>query len=156
MFCGIDDTCDGGGNCKAGSTLNFFVTLLIISSALSPCDGNPVCNNTCNEQARTCSSPQGIHFNQIISHFLGIQCDDGLHCTIIDACDGQGQCVGTQSPCPDPSENPCRGNSCINQTFSSSINFDHTDAHPLLACQETNTSFACIAPAGTPCQGTLT
>lgn len=71
VFCDGTDTCSGGScNQHTGN----------------PCSTGPECNNTCNETAHNCLTPQGTACT-----------DDGKLCTN-DICDGSGHC--THPPVP--------------------------------------------------------
>jgi hypothetical protein len=78
LFCTTTDTCREGGVC-AGSG--------------SPCpspDGDSNCSESCDEETQLCVAPD----------LAGSPCSDGLFCTAIDQCDGNGQCTGKGDPCP--------------------------------------------------------
>jgi cysteine-rich repeat protein len=105
--CTIGDTCDGSGQCLAGSNAPDGTACddgLFCNGADQcdnsgqcsvhagdPCVGGAECNQTCNEDADNCFDP------------VDTPCgDDGLVCTG-DACDGAGSCAHTSLPpatCP--------------------------------------------------------
>jgi cysteine-rich repeat protein len=68
QFCNGAETCDAVGNCTSHSG--------------DPCTSGLECNNTCNETADDCLTPNGT------------PCDDGSTCTISDTC-SSGLCSGT-------------------------------------------------------------
>jgi len=76
VFCNGADTCDGSGGCSM--------------HAGDPCLAGDDCNDTCNETARNCFSPDATACP-----------DDGNSCTG-DQCDGAGSCTHPFSPAGAP------------------------------------------------------
>ena len=98
LFCNGTDTCAGGVCTHSGD----------------PCSSGPECADTCDESFDTCNLPSGdacaddgnpctddecdglgvcVHPDNAAS------CDDGLFCTVVDACVG-GVCTGSGDMCP--------------------------------------------------------
>ena len=97
QFCRTNDVCTENGVCRGTLTE-------------SPC--TDVCRATCNELTDSCDpSPAGVSC-----------ADDGLYCNGTEACDGNGICASSGSPCP---ETDCKH------------------------CQESTDT--CVDPAGTVC-----
>ena len=84
--------CNDGLYCTGSETCTIGVCG---SSTGDPCtgpDGDGDCAESCDETADNCTGPDT----------MGSSCDDGLFCTVTDACDATGSCVGAGSPCPGP------------------------------------------------------
>jgi hypothetical protein len=132
-----DDACDGAGTCAhppntAPCDDGLFCTGADTCSggactghAGDPCAGGPECNDVCNEAADTCAVAAGTgctddgngctddrcdgagactHPNNTAP------CDDGLFCTVNDACSG-GSCQGAVRDCS-TSGDQCRTGTC--------------------------------------------
>jgi cysteine-rich repeat protein len=83
LFCTGAETCDVNGQC---------------ASAGDPCTGGSQCNDTCNDTADDCVSPDGTG------------CDDADECTATDVCTA-GVCGGGTT-CGDGTEQPTCGEVC--------------------------------------------
>jgi len=96
--CNDGDFCTVGESCSAGTCSG--------GQARNCADGNPCTIDGCDSQAGTCT------------HVVagdGTSCDDGLYCTVNDACWG-GVCGGTARDCDDG--NPCTLDSCDDSSAS--------------------------------------
>ena len=93
VFCTIDDICVDG-TCTGG--------------APNPCGDDDVCTtDACNETEDTCTHGAAAD---------GIECDDGLFCTVDDAC-AAGVCTGGgPNACSD--DNTCTTDECMEQNDS--------------------------------------
>lgn len=97
LFCTVGDYCNGTGSCIGGGP--------------SACDGSAVKNgcaqSVCDETAKAC-----------VSKFSdkATACDDGLFCTINDACDGQGNCVSGGANTCGGAMKTCKQNFCDEAT----------------------------------------
>ena len=83
LFCTANDTCSNG-SCTGSD---------------DPCDGGGQCQDTCNENTDSCTSPAGTG------------CDDGNRCTLLDTCDASGGCEGTPVDCS-PLNDACNSAVC--------------------------------------------
>lgn len=84
-------------------------------SAVIPCDGGVGCGQTCPgcTIGGECVASGTLHAINVClicdpvqhasdwSPLVGASCDDGLFCTVDDACDGAGTCTGTARVCED-------------------------------------------------------
>jgi hypothetical protein len=89
MFCTVDDACDSFGTC--------YGTQRDCASEATQC----TTSFGCDEIADTCLTTPDT---------AGTFCDDGLFCTVNDACDGLGACAGTARDCSSAPE--CQVGSC--------------------------------------------
>jgi MYXO-CTERM domain-containing protein len=96
LFCTVNDSCDGSGNCVAGDPRD-------CSAALTQCFRSTFCD----ESRRTCDA--------IDPRPSGTLCDDGNACTESDECNGSGRCVGTQKDCSNL-DGPCTLGTCDSVT----------------------------------------
>ena len=138
--------CDDGSFCNGTETCT---TGVCGSSTGDPCtgpDGDGDCAESCDETADNCTGPD----------ITGSSCDDGLFCTVTDACNAAGVCVGTGNPCPGP-------NGDINCVESCDEVFDNCAGNDVsgspcndgLYCTATDTcngSGSCVG-MGDPCPG---
>jgi hypothetical protein len=91
--CATQLECQPGGACLCG---------------VKNCDdGNPCTLGTFEQSAEDCVYPYAPS---------GIQCDDGVLCTLNDQCDGKGSCSGTIKDCDDG--NPCTTDTCLSSDAS--------------------------------------
>lgn len=77
LFCTATDTCNAAGTCVG---------------TVNPCtgaDGDADCSESCDETANACTGNDPS----------GSPCNDGQYCTQSDACNANGMCVGSGSPC---------------------------------------------------------
>ena len=87
LFCTVTDTCNNG----------------VCGGAGNPCtvnvgDLDSDCSESCNEGTNNCTS----------NDLNGSTCSDGLFCTLDDACNNAGVCVGSGTPCVlNPSNSDC-------------------------------------------------
>jgi hypothetical protein len=63
-----------------------------------PCVNNLFCNNTCNEDANNCFTPNGT-----------LCADDNIFCNGVEVCNGTGYCASVDPPCVN---NPFCNNTC--------------------------------------------
>ena len=83
LFCTVGEQCDTSGACIGAPV---------------PCESSSVCvAATCVEAIKAC-----VNSNLDSSHV----CDDGLYCTVNDACDGKGGCAGG-------TPRTCTGGTCV-------------------------------------------
>lgn len=87
---------------------------------------------------------------------LGLACDDGSFCTLVDACDGQGACVGVGDPCPAPDGDGDCSESCDETTDACTADdAAGTTCDDGLFCTQTdrcNGAGSCLG-ADDPCPG---
>ncbi|MCS6797246.1 MAG: hypothetical protein NZ898_01730 [Myxococcota bacterium] len=115
LFCTVADACDGSGSCSgrprdcadgiactadmcdegadrcASTLLGGFC--LIGGSCVAAGSGDP--SNAC----RICDPARST--SGYVPRPAGSACDDGQFCTVMDACDGSGNCTGTSRDCSD-------------------------------------------------------
>ncbi len=98
-----DTPCDDGSECSAGDRC--------VSGTCTPamglsCDDDNSCTaNDCDVASGCLNTPLAT----------ATPCNDGDACTVMDACDGSGKCVGaTALDCDD--SNPCTSNACDSAT----------------------------------------
>ncbi len=138
--------CDDGSFCNGTETCT---TGVCGSSTGYPCtgpDGDGDCAESCDETADDCTGPDTT----------GSSCDDGLFCTVTDACDSAGSCVGTGNPCPGPDGDINCVESC-DEAFDNCIGNDAngTPCNDGLFCTATDTcngAGSCVG-MGDPCPG---
>ena len=101
--CDVDDQCDDGDACTTNDTC---VDGVCLGGPPPDCNDDNVCTDD------SCDPDTGcVHLN---NHD---PCDDGDPCTLLDVCDGQGNCVGTDiSTWPCTSDVDCFGAICNQQT----------------------------------------
>jgi hypothetical protein len=143
LFCTTTDVCTGG---LCVGSVNPCVAPLLCSEALDACvecltgadcgDGNICTSDSC-DATGTC-----VHQNNTLP------CDDGLFCTLVDACAG-GLCVGSTDPC---SGLVCdeAGDRCVECLAASDCN----DGNP--CTDDVCTNNVCSNPPNTlPCEDGL-
>ncbi len=134
LFCTQTDTCTAGVCVGTGD----------------PCpgpDGDGQCNESCDEAADSCTAPDPI----------GVPCNDGLFCTLVDACNGGGVCEGVGSPCPGPDNDGNCAESCNeaadNCTANDPVSSVCDDGIFCNGADTCNGAGACSVHAGDPCPG---
>jgi len=89
--CTLNDKCDGGGKCAAGTA--------------RVCNTPP--NNQCYATTGTCSGVTDQCEYAPLANTTS--CEDGNKCTNSDRCNGSGQCIGgTATVCNSPSDTQCQ------------------------------------------------
>jgi hypothetical protein len=92
----------------------------------------------------TCDAMQGCVSTPAAE---GAPCDDGLFCTVNDACHG-GTCAGTPMQCP-PATEPCQANTCSESTQAC----ESGAAPDGTSCTGTNACLAMQTCSGGACAG---
>jgi len=95
--------CTEGSQCKTGTCLS--------SGKCSCSKVFPTCKqpaNQCKQATCDSSTKRCVARNKA----KGATCNDGMDCTVNDACDGQGQCIGTPKHGRCPSADPCTEGRC--------------------------------------------
>ena len=93
-----DDSCDPGSGCVHPPKLGEFEGKLCCEEVENCDDGNACTADACNDLWHCAFEP-----------LTGTGCDDGLFCTVDDAC-ADGLCTGADNPCSDEIE--CTVDSC--------------------------------------------
>jgi hypothetical protein len=125
---------DATGNCKADPCLN-------VTCVTPP-------NGQCYAATGTCSDGLCTYAPVV----PGTSCDDGIACTIDDACDAAHACVGTQMPCATPPNTQCwaAAGACTNGVCDYPAKETGTGCDDGDACSEGDACTAAHACAGTP------
>jgi hypothetical protein len=135
LFCTVTDTCTNG---TCGGTGN-------------PCSGNVGdndndCSESCNENTNNCTANDP---NASV-------CNDGLYCTLNDACNNAGVCVGTGNPCVlNPNNSDCSENcneATNNCTANDPVNSLCSDGLFCTGNDRCNAVGTCVGGAD-PCPG---
>jgi hypothetical protein len=133
LFCTLTDTCDAAGACTGtGDTCDDGGTCTVDSCN----EGTDRCTHTV--QSGWCYIGGVCHADGTVNPVnacqscntalstsawqpapSGTPCDDGLYCTLTDACDASGGCIGSGSPCTDTF--PCTTDQCDEGTRSCSF-----------------------------------
>ncbi|UCC31583.1 MAG: hypothetical protein JSU86_04750, partial [Phycisphaerales bacterium] len=102
-YCDVDNRCDDGDACTTNDTC---INGVCLGGSPPDCNDGDVCTDD------SCDPDTGcVHVN---NHD---PCDDGDPCTLMDVCDGQGNCVGTDiDTWPCTSDVDCFGALCNQQT----------------------------------------
>ena len=153
LVCTLDDTCDGAGNCVSGTPApagsECFAEDLCLGAGA--CDSQGACDLgaaipvSCEQESTTCASfscDPDSGGCVLSPTYAGVDCDDGDGCTLEDACDGQGACVGEAKSCDD--DVACSLDSCDSDSG------DCVNALQDEACGDDNdcTADRCDASAG--------
>jgi hypothetical protein len=133
VFCNGDDTCSNGA-CSVHDG--------------DPCvgpDGDENCAESCDETSNSCTAEDPD----------GTSCDDGLYCTVTDAC-SDGTCVGEDSPCPGADGDDDCSESCNEATDDcTAADPDASTCNDGLYCNGNDTcnQGTCSIHTGDPCPG---
>jgi hypothetical protein len=91
--CAPDDLCGSDYRCRVGRCEPAQPVL---------CETEPCARTRCDPRVGCVSEPEPN----------GAPCSDGDPCTLADACDGIGHCIGTPRSCPEQDGNPCTLPAC--------------------------------------------
>jgi hypothetical protein len=124
-------SCDDGSVCTSGETC--VEGVCTPAEELDCDDGNPCTEDTCNALS-------GCQHGNTID-----ECFDGLFCTLLDQCDGNGNCSGTVRPCADTEE--CTVDFCDEGT-DQCVYLPFSDFTP---CGEEGQGYCCKSGICQPC-----